>query len=64
MSSSSSILISVSLVKKDTDVTPPQTREELHEIIMAAKKGRVGRMKLTGKLAALAIRTGKIDLLK
>ena len=54
----------ISLVKKDTDVTPPQTREELHEIIMAAKKGRVGRIKLTVKLAAHAIRTGKIDLLE
>jgi Pyruvate/2-oxoacid:ferredoxin oxidoreductase delta subunit len=55
---------SITLVKKPAEVKPPQTREDLHEIIMAAKKGRLGKLKLTGKLVVDSIRTGHMDLLK
>jgi len=55
---------SISLEKKQTEVQPPQTREELYDIIMANKKGRLGKLKLTGKLAIDAIRTGRTHLLK
>jgi len=48
----------ISLSKKPTEIRPPQTREELYDIIMAKKKGRVGKLKLTGKLVVDAIRTG------
>jgi NAD-dependent dihydropyrimidine dehydrogenase PreA subunit len=55
---------SIILVKKPAEVIPPQDREELHEIIMAGKKGRLGKLKLTGKLIVDTIRTGHTDLLK
>lgn len=47
----------ISLSKKPTEIRPPQTREELYDIIMAKKKGRMGKLKLTGKLVVDAIRT-------
>ncbi len=55
---------SISLVKKPAEQKPPPTREELYDIIMANKKGRLGKLKLTGKLIADVIRTGHTDLLK
>ncbi len=55
---------SIALVKKPTEVKPPQTREDLHDIIMAGKKGRLGKLKLTGKLIVDSVRTGHMDLLK
>ncbi len=55
---------SINLVKKKAEVRPPQTREELHEIIVAGKKGRLGKLKLTGKLIADSVRTGHMALLK
>jgi electron transport complex protein RnfB len=55
---------SITLVKKPAEVKPPRTREDLHEIIMAGKKGRLGIIKLTGKLIVDVIRTGHMDLLK
>jgi hypothetical protein len=51
-------------VKKPAEVQPPQTREDLHEIIMAGKNGRLGKLKLTGKLIVEAVRTGHLNLLK
>jgi len=36
---------SISLMKKPSEVIPPQTREELIDIIMASKKGRFGKVK-------------------
>jgi NAD-dependent dihydropyrimidine dehydrogenase PreA subunit len=54
----------ISLVKKPTEVKPPQNREELYDIIMNKKKGRWGKLKLTGKLFMDAIRTGHTPLLK
>ena len=55
---------SIKLVKKPGEIKPPLDREELYEIIMANKKGRLAKMKLKGKLIADAIRTGHTDLLK
>ena len=55
---------SLSLFKKPTEVRPPQTREDLYEIIMAKKKGRLGKLKLTGKMLIDAVRTGQTHLLK
>ena len=55
---------SISLAKKVKEVVPPQTREELMDILMARKKGRFGKMVLTGKLFFDAVRTGQMHLLK
>ena len=49
----------ISLSKKPTEVRPPQTREDLYEIIMTKKKGWLRKIKLTGKLVVDAIRTWK-----
>jgi electron transport complex protein RnfB len=54
----------ISLVKKPTEVRPPQTREDLYEIIMSRKKGRLGKLKLTGKIFIDAVRIGQTNLLK
>jgi electron transport complex protein RnfB len=55
---------SISLLKKPTEVRPPQTWEDLHEIIMAKKKGRLGKLKLKGKIFIDAVQTGQTNLLK
>jgi len=54
----------ISLLKKTTEVRPPQTREDLYEAIMDKKKGRLGKLKLTGKLIFDAVRKGQTNLLK
>jgi hypothetical protein len=54
----------LSLCKKAKEVRPPRTREELHAIIMAHKKGRLGRLAITGKIMLDALRTGQTRLLK
>ena len=54
----------ITLVKKPTEVRPPETREDLFEIIMAKKKGRLGKLKVAGKLLIDAIRTRQTHLLK
>ena len=51
----------ISLLKKPVEVIPPQTREDLYDIIMAKKKGKLGKVKLTGKLFIDAVRTGRTD---
>jgi Pyruvate/2-oxoacid:ferredoxin oxidoreductase delta subunit len=55
---------SITLVKNPAEIRPPQTREDLHEIIMAGKNGRLGKLKLTSKLSVDFIRTGHQNLLK
>ncbi|MGD9119653.1 MAG: 4Fe-4S binding protein [Desulfobacterales bacterium] len=55
---------SISLVKKPVELKPPQTLEALRDILMAAKKGRLGKLKLTGKLVVDSVRTGHLNLLK
>jgi Pyruvate/2-oxoacid:ferredoxin oxidoreductase delta subunit len=54
----------ISLVKKKKEVRPPQTREDLYDIIMTHKKGKLGKLGVTGKLMVDAIRTGQTHLLK
>jgi Pyruvate/2-oxoacid:ferredoxin oxidoreductase delta subunit len=54
----------ISLLKKSTEVIPPQTREELYDIIMEKKKGTFGKALLTGKLLIDVVRTGQTHLLK
>lgn len=55
---------SITLLKKSIELKPPQTHEELREIIMAGKKGRLGKLNLTGKLIFDSVRTGHLNLLK
>ena len=55
---------SITLVKNPAEVRPPLTREDLHEVIMAGKKGRLGKIKLTGKLIVDSVRTGHMKLIK
>jgi Pyruvate/2-oxoacid:ferredoxin oxidoreductase delta subunit len=52
----------ISLLKIPAEVIPPQTREELFDIIIASKKGRLGKLMLTGKLFFDAVRTGQTHL--
>jgi electron transport complex protein RnfB len=54
----------ITLSKKPTEVKPPQTREDLYDIIMTNKKGGLGKLKLTGKLVVNAIRTGQTNPFK
>jgi len=55
---------SITLMKKPAEVQPPNTREDLHEIMAAGKKGRLGKLKLAGKLIVDSVRTGHLNLLK
>jgi len=55
---------SISLARNSTEVIPPQTREELFDIIMDKKKGRFGKLMVTGKLFFDAVRTGQTTILK
>ena len=54
----------ITLSKKPTEVKPPQTREDLYDIIMTNKKGGLGKLKLAGKLVVDAIRTGQANPFK
>lgn len=54
----------ISLRKKHTQVRPPKTKEDLYDIIMSKKKGRLGKLKVTGKLLIDAIRTGQTHFIK
>lgn len=54
----------MSLHKKLNEVRPPQTREDLYDIIMSHKKGRLGKLKMAGKLVIDAVRTGQTQLLR
>ncbi len=55
---------SISLLKNTTEVKPPQTREDLYDTIMASKKGRLEKLKLTGKLIGDVVRSKQTNLLK
>jgi H+/Na+-translocating ferredoxin:NAD+ oxidoreductase subunit B len=54
----------ISLQKKPTEIRPPETKQDLYDIIMSHKKGRLGKLKVTGKLLFDAVRTGQTYLLK
>ena len=40
----------ISLIKKEKDVVPPETTEDLYETIMANKKGTLGKIKIATRL--------------
>jgi Na+-translocating ferredoxin:NAD+ oxidoreductase subunit B len=40
----------MALVKKDTEVVPPEDSEDLYETIMVNKKGKLGTIKLATRL--------------
>jgi Pyruvate/2-oxoacid:ferredoxin oxidoreductase delta subunit len=52
------------LKRKHSEVRPPQTRDDLYEIIMSHKKGWFGKQKIKGKIVIDAIRTGQTHLLR
>jgi Na+-translocating ferredoxin:NAD+ oxidoreductase subunit B len=54
----------ISLQKKLNEIRPPQTRDDLYDIIMSHKKGRFGKLKIAGRLIIDAIRTGQTHLLR
>ena len=55
---------SINLVKKPAEVKPPQTREDLHDIMTAGRNGRLKKLKLAGKLVVDSVRTGHMNLFK
>ena len=55
---------SITLEKRPAEATPPQNREELFDIIMENKKGKWGKLMVTGKVLFDAIRTGQTHLIK
>ncbi len=54
----------ISLQKKPDEIRPPKTRDGLHDIIMAHKRGPLGKLKIVGKLLIDAVRTGQTHLLR
>jgi len=54
----------ITLQKKNPQIKPPTTRDDLYDIIMARKKGKIGKLKLTGKLIMDAVVTRQTHLLK
>ncbi len=54
----------ITLQKKNPQIKPPTTRDDLYDIIMAKKKGKIGKLKLTGKLIMDAVVTRQTHLLK
>jgi H+/Na+-translocating ferredoxin:NAD+ oxidoreductase subunit B len=54
----------ITLVKKPVEGRPPETREELYEILFSKRKGKIGRIKLAGKLLFDSLRAGDYRLLQ
>jgi ferredoxin len=54
----------MSLKRKPREVRPPQTRDDLYDIIMSHKKGWFGKLRIKGKIVIDAIRTGQTHLLR
>ena len=55
---------SITLYKKENEIIPPQTREELNKVIMEHKKGKFGKLLLAGNLIFETIKTGQTHLLR
>ena len=55
---------SITLYKKENEIIPPQTREELNKVIMEHKKGKFGKLLLAGNLIIETIKTGQTHLLR
>ncbi len=49
----------MSLLEKPKKAVPPETREDLYDIIMAKKKGKLGKLKVMGKMTVDSIRAGR-----
>ncbi|MEM5785776.1 MAG: 4Fe-4S dicluster domain-containing protein, partial [Syntrophobacteraceae bacterium] len=49
----------MSLLKKADEVVPPKTREDLYDIIMANKKGKLEKLKMIGKMGINSVRAGR-----
>jgi H+/Na+-translocating ferredoxin:NAD+ oxidoreductase subunit B len=54
----------ISLQMRSTETTPPKTREELYDIIMAKKKGALGTLGVQAKFIFDCVSTGQRHLLK
>jgi ferredoxin len=54
----------MSIRKKTSEVRPPQSRDDLYDLIMSHKRGRLGKLKLEGKIVIDALRTGQTRLLR
>jgi len=54
----------IALQRKPAEVVPPETREDLYDMIMSHKKGPLGKLKVAGKLIVDAILTGQTHLLR
>jgi hypothetical protein len=54
----------MSLKKRANEVKPPQARDDLYDMIMSHKKGRLGKLSIMGKIVIDAIRTGQTHLLR
>ena len=54
----------IRLEENEPQVSPPDTRKDLYDGIMARKKGTWGKLGVTGKILIGAVRTGRTDLLK
>jgi hypothetical protein len=54
----------MSLKKRTDEVKPPPTRDDLYDMIMSHKRGSLGKLKIMGKIAIDAIRTGQAHLLR
>ena len=52
------------LQKRPVQFSPPQTREDLYDIIQANKQSRMSKVKMTTKLIVDSIRTGRYQILK
>ncbi|OQY52472.1 MAG: hypothetical protein B6230_02655, partial [Desulfobacteraceae bacterium 4572_89] len=49
---------------ENIETRPPETRQELYEILLAGKKDPMDQVKLFGRLAKDMIRTGDLGLIK
>ena len=54
----------ITMQKKSVEIKPPPTREDLFDIIMSKKKGKLGKLKVMGKLIMDAVTTGQTHLFR
>jgi Pyruvate/2-oxoacid:ferredoxin oxidoreductase delta subunit len=54
----------MALKRRHSEARPPQTRDDLYDMIMSHKKGWFGKQKIKGKIVIDAIRTGQTHLLR
>ena len=54
----------ITLRKKNHETRPPATREDLHALLKAKRRGLLGKVALAGKLSLDMLRTGDTSLLR